>query len=224
VESHGHYDHYLPWPAAVEEAKEQLRICINQLELTRLRKNADMESYMRNNIVLIEIEMRLKEINNLINQKIEEFKQEINKIYAEHVKEKLEDLDDIMKKSKKNLEKELSLLKEKPGKSLARFYTRDLLHDIKYFDSYFNEIFIKKTRNFRTGLQNDRILTLIVTFQQNLKKIFTFNADKNTVQDHRQFHLFREEETETALYTLTKDYQKVECKRLPALAPLISFP
>lgn len=97
------------------------------------------------------------------------------------------------------------------------------MHEVKYYDSYFNEIFIKKTRNFRSALQNDRILTLIVTFEQNLKKIFTFNPQKRTL-DHHMFHIFRNEAAETVLHTLSKDTHKIEKKVLPDIATLINFP
>lgn len=72
-------------------------------------------------------------------------------------------------------------------------------------------------------MQNDRILTLVVTFQQNLKKIFTFNHEKTT-HDHRQFHLFRQEDGQSALYTLSKDTQRLEKKALPDIATLVNFP
>lgn len=91
------------------------------------------------------------------------------------MREKLEDLDDIIQKSEKVLKDELKKIKNNSSIPLGKYYTKDLLHDVKYYDSFFNEIFIKKTRNFRTGLQDDRILTLVVVFEQNLKKIFTFN-------------------------------------------------
>ena len=115
------------------------------------------------------------------------------------------------------------MLKERPQRSLSKYFTRDLMHEVKYYDSYFNEIFIKKTRNFRSALQNDRILTLIVTFEQNLKKIFTFNPQKRTL-DHHMFHIFRNEAAETVLHTLSKDTHKIEKKVLPDIATLINFP
>lgn len=51
-----------------------LRECLSQLEFTKHRKNADMETYLRNNMVLLEIEKSLTEIKELIDRKIERLK------------------------------------------------------------------------------------------------------------------------------------------------------
>ena len=62
-------------------------------------------------------------------------------------------------------------------------------------------------------MQNDRIFTLIVNFQQNLEKIFTFTLEQ-PAPDYRQQHLFAREADTTALYTLSKHGTSIERKPL----------
>ena len=50
----------------------------------------------------------------------------------------MEELDDIIAKSEKVLKEEIKKLKVNKSMSLGKYYTRDLLHEVKYFDSYFN--------------------------------------------------------------------------------------
>ena len=114
----------------------------------------------------------------MIIQKIDKLKEEINRKYVEDVREKLEELDDIIAKSQTVLKEEIKKLRRDGSMSLGKFFYRDLLHEVKYYDSYFNQIFIKKTRNYRTGLEDDPIMALNVKFQQNLHRIFNFNQKK----------------------------------------------
>ena len=73
-------------------------------------------------------------------------------------------MDEIISRSEKTIKTEIKSLDENPTKSLSKYFTNDLLNDCKYYDDYFNEIFNIKTINFKTGLQDDRILSLMVNF------------------------------------------------------------
>lgn len=82
LDGHQHPQHYRSWNEAVEEAKKVLRNGINQLEVTRRRKEADVETHLRHNMALCEIEKSLEVIEELIVQKIRDFKQNIKAIYS----------------------------------------------------------------------------------------------------------------------------------------------
>jgi len=55
------------------------------------------------------------------------------------------------------------LEKDNP-RNLHIFFKNDFLYELSYYESYFNEIYVKKIRSFKTALENDRILTLVMSF------------------------------------------------------------
>ena len=107
--------------------------------------------------------------------KIRTFKESIKTIYSQDVNAKLNELDQIMLTSYKALQEELSHIKQKPNQCLSHIFSRDLEYEVKYYDSHFNEIFVNKTRNFK-NLDDYRIMALIVSFEQNLNKIFNYKV------------------------------------------------
>ena len=58
----------------------------------------------------------------------------------------------------------MSQLEEGLTTNLPLFFRHDLLHEVRYFESYFNEIFVKKIRSFKTAIENDRIFALLTNF------------------------------------------------------------
>ena len=45
----------MEWPQAYAEVTSLLKECLSQLEFTKHRKQAELETYLRNNMVLMEI-------------------------------------------------------------------------------------------------------------------------------------------------------------------------
>jgi hypothetical protein len=84
--------------------------------------------------------------------------------HSNHVREKLDELDEVIEKSEQLLQREVSRLEEKNYAGLHLFFKNDFLHEVKYFESYFNEIFVKKIRSFKTAIENDRIFSLLTNF------------------------------------------------------------
>lgn len=80
------------------------------------------------------------------------------------MREKLDELDEIIEKSEQFLQREINQLEERNYANLHLFFRNDFLHEVKYFESYFNEIFVKKIRSFKTAIENDRIFSLLINF------------------------------------------------------------
>lgn len=121
------------------------------------------------------------------------------------MREKLDELDEVIEKSEQMLQREVKRLEERDMGGLHLFFKHDFLHEVKYFDSYFNEIFVKKIRSFKTAIENDRIFSLLTNFEQSLEKIFTISRATPLVDRMRQFHLFTNEDGQCYLYSLAQN-------------------
>ena len=134
------------------------------LHAVQARKNQEITQIINNNPGLFQIETKLEDIRKLINEKIENFHNNIKRIYHEHVKEKLDELDDIISTSETLLQRQMKELEKDNPRNLHIFFKNDFLYELSYYESYFNEIYVKKIRSFKTALENDRILTLVMSF------------------------------------------------------------
>lgn len=90
-----------------------------------------------------------------------------------NIKKKLGELFLVVEKSYEFLEHERSkLIKTKKIKS---FLTNDLSHELKYYESYFEELLGRNLRKFKTGVERDKVMKLAVAFEQNLNDIFNLS-------------------------------------------------
>lgn len=80
----------------------------------------------------------------------------------------------IVEKSYEFLEEEKIRLHK--NKRLKPFFLNDLGHDLRHYESYYEEILEKNVRKFKAGFEEDKVLKLMVTFEQNLGEIFKFNT------------------------------------------------
>lgn len=88
---------------------------------------------------------------------------------------------------------------------------------MRYFESYFNEIFVKKIRSFKTAIENDRIFSLLINFEQSLEKIFTISKATPLQNRMRHFHLFTNEDGQCYLYSLTQDQKQLAAQPIAAM-------
>lgn len=88
---------------------------------------------------------------------------------------------------------------------------------MKYFESYFNEIFVKKIRSFKTAIENDRIFSLLTNFEQSLDKIFTIARKTPLVDKMRESHLFTNEDGQCCLYTLSQNLRELVLQPIAAM-------
>lgn len=162
---------------------------------------------MVNNPGLVELEAKLDEIGKLISAKLEAFRSNIKQAYSNHVREKLDELDEVIERSEQLLQREVNRLEERDLGGLHLFFKHDFLHEVKYFESYFNEIFVKKIRSFKTAIENHRIFSLLTNFEQSLEKIFTISRTTPPQDRMRHFHLFTNEDGQCYLYSLAQTHR-----------------
>lgn len=115
------------------------------------------------------------------------------------------------------LQREVSRLEERNWGNLHLFYKNDFLHEVKYFESYFNEIFVKKIRSFKTAIENDRIFSLLTNFEQSLEKIFTISKTTPLLDRMRHFHLFTNEDGQCYLYSLDQTLKELVSQPIAAM-------
>ncbi len=63
-------------------------------------------------------------------------------------------------------------------------------HERKYYKSYMEEILEKQVKRFKEGFDDDNIMKLIVSFEINLKSIFSSTRQNQKKQTFERPHLF----------------------------------
>ena len=159
---------------AFEDVKSDIDTVFKGLKVLRKKILHTMDTKLNNHNILKQIEEKLDEIKKVLNSKIDNFHAELRKIYNNNIREKLNKLFLIVEKSYEFLEQEkINLYK---SEKLKPFFLNDLGHDLRHYESYYEEILEKNVRKFKAGWEHDKVMKLVVSFEQNLAEIFKFNS------------------------------------------------
>lgn len=170
----GHSEHHRNRDDAYKTIQSEIDMVFKGLKVLRRKIIHTMETKLGSHNGLQEIEEKLDEIKKMLNFKIDNFHTQLRRIYHNNIREKLNRLFGIVEKSEEFLEEErIRLIK---SERLKPFFLNDLTHDLRHFESYYEEILEKNVRRFKAGFEHDRVLKLVVSFEQNLADIFKFNS------------------------------------------------